>query len=83
VLAEGLELLSRVPDLGDAKVPLGSEENVVLQAIGIWPQSRRLEATRNLVVLLSRHVRGAEANNDAHCGNLRGWIGRPYTTLRA
>ena len=70
MLAEGIELLSRVPDLADAQIPLRPEKNVVIEADWFRPHSRRLKATLNFVVLLSRHVCGAEADNDADTTSL-------------
>ena len=62
-----------------------------LEAIGIWPHSRRLEATLNFVGGLSRHVCGAEADNDAHepippcLGSRRAYdfVSPPAATLRS
>ena len=48
-LAEGLELVPRVPDLADLKVPIRTEADVVVEASG-WPFASVLDLANRLVV---------------------------------
>src|SRR5215210_2039018 len=65
LLAEGLDLLRRLPDLAHPDVVLRPEADVKLAALrGPVPGPRELVADG--VVLLLGHVRGWEANDDAH-----------------
>ena len=60
-------------DFADMQVSFGSEENVVLETVGMRPQSRLLKAPQAFVVLVGRQVRGVEAGNDAHDASLHAW----------
>ena len=62
-LAEGLELLPRVPDLADLKVAIRTEADVVVEP-GRWPFAGVLELANRLVVLLGSESGGTEADLD-------------------
>src|SRR4029079_7308759 len=69
-LAEGLELLPRVPDLADVKVAIRTEADVVVEP-GRWPFAGVLELANRLVVLVGSEGDGTETDNHAHDMNLR------------
>src|SRR5437868_14101108 len=54
-LAEGVELLARVPDLADSELAVGLEGDVVLESLR-EPVARLLEPADRLVVLFRRHI---------------------------
>src|SRR3954454_6793478 len=69
-LAEGLELLPRVPDLADLKVAIRTEADVVVEP-GRWPFAGVLELPNRLFVLVGSEGDGTETDDDAHDMSLR------------
>src|SRR5687767_5220104 len=69
-LAEGLELLPRVPDFADLKVAIQTEADVVVEPAR-WPFAGVLDLANRLVVLLGSESDGTEADNDTHDMKLR------------
>ena len=65
-IAEGLELLPRVPDLADPKVAIRTEADVVVEP-GRWPFAGVLELANRLVGLVGSEADGAETDNDDLC----------------
>ena len=76
LVAEGSELVRRLPDFAYADVVVGAEGDVKLAAV--WgPVACFRKFVPDRVVLLLGHARGWKANEDAHLEPFPGWIGGP------